>query len=140
MLVLRSRMASGGMCLVAAVLLSCSTDKLPCTDSGEAWLVIPESRVSAVAEVRAEGVCEVLKPAGDCAVATCVNGEDGQQRRLLPVRGRSQGTCTVTVSYADDCPSESVSYKFGGPLDNCCADVCIRSSRGPSVHACSTSQ
>lgn len=129
-----------GTWVAAALALSCSTDKMPCTDSGDAWLDMPQSRVAAVSEVRTEGVCEVIKPEGGCPAGTCVEGPAGEQRRIIPVRSRSRGSCTVTVVFTDECPAQSLTYRFDGPLDNCCADVCFRGSMASyAIGACASS-
>jgi hypothetical protein len=134
-------MVKFGTWAALALALSCSQDKLPCTDSGEAWLYVPQSRVGAVAEVRTEGVCEAVKPVGDCAPSDCVTSPDGEQLRVVPVRGRSPGRCTVTVAFTDDCPDQPLAYQFGGPLNNCCADVCFRRTMGSyAIDACADTQ
>src|SRR5688572_14979859 len=129
-------MAKLGTSLLAAWTISCATDKLPCTDSGDAWLTVPQSRVSALLELQVEGPCEAPKPTDGCTISSCVKGGDGQDLRLVAVHARSPGTCTVTVTYTDDCPPESVAYTFGGPLDNCCADACIRTNKTKAAAAC----
>lgn len=126
---------------MAVAWLSCSTDKIPCTDSGEAWLDLPQSRVTAVARIRTEGVCEAIKPEGACDTRSCVSGQDGQQRRIVPVRGLAHGTCKVTVEFSDDCPAETLNYKFGGAIDDCCADVCFRPTQESyAIGACASTQ
>jgi len=125
--------------VAAALALSCSTDKMPCTEAGDAWLDLPQSRVGAVAEVQTDGVCEAVKPEGSCAAGKCVEGAAGDQRRIVPVHGRSRGSCTVTVAFTDNCPEQSPTYRFDGPLDNCCADVCFRGSMASyAIDACAS--
>ena len=113
-------------CVLTVIALSCSTDKMPCMQSGDAWLEMPQSRVAAIADVRTEGVCDAVKPVGGCTSGTCVERTAGEQTRIVSVLGRARGSCKVTVVFTDDCPDQSLNYRFDGPLDNCCADVCFR--------------
>ena len=128
-----------GACVVSVFAVSCSTDKMPCTQSGDAWLEMPQSRVAAVAEVRTEGVCDAVKPVGSCTVGSCGERTPGVQTRIISVHGRSRGSCKVTVAFTDDCPEQSVNYRFDGPLDNCCADVCFRRDMADyAIDACAS--
>ena len=125
--------------LWVALTAACSEEELPCASSGDGWLDLPQSRVAAVRAVLTAGVCDAVMPRGPCSSGECFTGKDGEQRRLIIVRGREPGLCTVTVVFADDCQAQSVEYKFGGPLDSCCADACLRQGKTSyAIDACAS--
>jgi len=100
--------------------------KLPCTDTGEGSLVIPDSRVDAVLDIQSDGGCEVFAPVADCDAGGCVDWRDAGPSHSYRVVSQNPGECTVTVTFSDGCEPEVFEFVFGGPIDNCCSEACAR--------------
>jgi hypothetical protein len=112
---------------IAAAVGACLMGKPACVDSGASKLLIPEARLMSVSSVSASGSCAVEALPAACGPGViCGDAADGQRVVELSVTGTKLGKCTVTVEYNDGCASESVEYEFGGPLNNCCEDICAR--------------
>ena len=108
-----------------SALVACP-DQSACAHSGEAPLLVPEGRLSVVADISTEGVCEVESPAGGCDAGGCYKDGDGGLNYLYHVKGRARGDCTVTVTFADGSPPQVEKYTFIGPNNDCCKNVCVR--------------
>jgi hypothetical protein len=119
---------SGALLGIAAALGGCLMGNSACVDSGVSKLYVPVARLTSVASVSTSGSCVVeALPAACGPGVTCVDLRDGQRIVQLSVTGTKLGKCTVTITYNDGCASESLEYVFGGPLNNCCEDICARS-------------
>ncbi len=116
--------AAFSVLFVGLLLHGCSD--LPCTNNGMSYLVVPESRVAFLDSIEANGICDVYAPAEDCDAGQCPTAGDAGLSLLFPVVGRAQGRCTVTATFTDGMEPLISSYKFGGPLDNCCTEICAR--------------
>lgn len=94
-------------------------------------MVIPVTRLPSVAGVRTDGSCTVGAVPADCSVATWCGEWRGEQVVAVPVTGTARGKCTVSVDFNDGCASETRSYEFIGPYENCCEAICAK--RMPSA-------
>lgn len=111
--------------LVLLVTLACQ-EKRTCTDSGVGALLIPDARVSGIAEIQREGECSVFAPTQDCESGGCEVAEDGSLQHVFLVHGREPGRCTATVTFSDDQGPLRQAYEFAGPADQCCNEVCVQ--------------
>ena len=111
--------------LISAIgvgLQACST--MPCVNSGAGYLAIPESRVPAIDEIQSEGVCDVYSPTEGCDSGQCRDSLDGGPSQVFMVVGHAHGNCTVTVTFSDGADPQVEQYRFGGPINNCCNEIC----------------
>jgi hypothetical protein len=99
---------------------------LPCVEDGKTQLIVPESRLGSITDVRVDGVCEVQPAASACdGSVRCTALESGERVMVLEVSSTKLGDCTVSVDF-DGCQTETRSYSFRGSLNNCCEDVCAK--------------
>jgi len=137
----RGRFASAGLIVLAFGILGGGCSPKPgCLWSGDGGLFVPESRVSAIAEIRVSAggdprsrtpppkvtQCEVFAPVVDCDAGGCREWGDAGFGQFYRVTARQPGTCTVTVAFTDGCAPEVFEFEFGGPLNNCCSEACAR--------------
>lgn len=79
--------------MLSAVLGVACIGKQPCTQSGDGFLVVPESRVDAIAEIQVDGDCEVFAPVADCDAGGCIEWRDAGPSRPYRVTARERGEC-----------------------------------------------
>jgi hypothetical protein len=114
--------------LIATVLPSGCIGTPACVDDGSTRLGIAEARLPKVSGVRVDGVC-VLEPLPTaCGPGiVCYKSTGGETIATVLVSASKQGTCTVTIEYNDGCASDELQFEFGGPMGNCCGEVCAKS-------------
>jgi hypothetical protein len=121
--------------LLFVSLLCVACSDLPCTESGSAFMTIPELLVPSVTSISSDGEagCEAAVPTGNCVGTECTKAPDGSKARLVAVKAMRTGQCTVTVTFSNGCAPHVAVFQFGGAKDNCCSDVCVRSGEGHVV-------
>jgi hypothetical protein len=107
--------------------IACTIEQ-PCVQSGDAIVFVPESRVEMLTDIQVDGPCEVFAPASACdAGGDCLTEADGGLVRRYRVAANERATCVVSLSFSDGC-QEIYELKFGGPMNNCCSEICLRGS------------
>jgi hypothetical protein len=108
----------------------------PCTDSGVARLPIAEARLPTILSISTNGdaECQVEVPE-DCGEDRCYESMNDGRIRMASVSAARRGQCQVTIEFSDGCRPVTLSYRFRGPIENCCEDVCFSQGGGGSIAA-----
>lgn len=106
-----------------SLLTSACVGATPCSGPGVSGLGIPEGRVSAIQRIETRGPCTVYAPTESCSAGHCSESDAGPEQ-IFWVVPRAKGECTVIVEFSDGAPPLEERYSFGGPVNNCCNQLC----------------
>lgn len=134
--VLHLRSQSQTFALIGFSMAAC-LDAPPCTESGAATLAIAEARVPTIRSIATDGeaTCRVEVPP-DCGPGRCFDTEHGERMRVANVYAARRGQCRVTIEFTDGCQPTTLTFRFGGAMENCCEDVCARLPSGQVPAVC----
>jgi len=129
-----------GSALVGGILLTSCIGEQPCIDAESAFgvVAIPATLIDSVESITTEGPadCKILSDVGACDAEGCEDGVGGIKIKRYYVRAANEGNCTVIVKFSNGCRAAGVDLSFGGPSNNCCANVCERSGSAQLPEDC----